>query len=336
MVIILKQHIADTEIQAMESWLVGFGVKAQTVRAARCVIGLSGDTSGMDIDVIRAHPLVESAQRISRPYRGVSRKQHPSSTVLDICGRAVGEGTVNVMAGPCAVESEDQILAVARAVKAAGAAFLRGGVFKARTSPYSFQGLGSEGMKLLLAAKRETGLPIVTEIISLSHLDLFAQVDIIQVGARNMQNYELLKELGRSGKPILLKRGLASTIEELLMSAEYIYAGGNAQILLCERGIRTFETQTRNTLDLSAVPVLKRLSHLPVVVDPSHAAGAGWLVEPLAKAAVAAGADGLLIEVHNNPQAALSDGSQSLTMREFESVMHAVKKYASAEGKVLD
>ena len=272
---------------------------------------------------------MESVKRCRRPYKKANRKFHPDDTVITLPGgQQIGGGGLALIAGPCSVESEAQICEVAARVKAAGAQFLRGGAFKPRTSPYAFQGMKAQGLELLREARAKTGLPIVTEIMSAEHIPLFEDVDIIQVGARNMQNFELLKELGKLRKPILLKRGLANTIEELLMSAEYIMAGGNDQVILCERGIRTYETFTRNTLDISAVPILKKLSHLPVVVDPSHASGIAWLVEPLAMAAVAAGADGLIIEVHNDPSHALSDGAQSLTPDQFDHVAARVKKAA--------
>lgn len=299
------------------------------------LIGLVGDTSRINIDTIEANDIVESVKRVSEPYKAANRKFHPQDTIVDISGRKIGDGFLSVIAGPCSVESEEQIIEVAKAVKASGAKFLRGGAFKPRTSPYAFQGLHGEGIKLLLKAKEETGLPIVTEIMSLNHLDLFADVDIIQVGARNMQNFEMLKELGHSNKPILLKRGLANTIEEFLMSAEYIMSGGNENVILCERGIRTFEPSTRNTLDLSAVPMIKHLSHLPVVVDPSHATGIPWMVKPLSKAAVSAGADGIMIEVHNNPACALCDGAQSLTPEAFDDVMTSLKAQAKFENKII-
>ena len=301
--------------------------------AQTTIIGLVGDTSRVDIDLIRANDLVENVTRVSEPFKAANRKFHPDDTHIPVEGRLIGEGTFHVIAGPCSVESEEQIIGVAQAVKRSGATFLRGGAFKPRTSPYAFQGLHADGLKLLLQARKATGLPIVTEIMNLNHLDLFSEVDVIQVGARNMQNFELLKELGRSDKPILLKRGLANTLEEFLMSAEYIMAGGNEKVILCERGIRTFETMTRNTLDISAIPMLKHLSHLPVVVDPSHATGIPWLVEPLAKAAVAAGADGLMIEVHNDPKHALCDGAQSLTPAEFDRVMKVIEPRAALENK---
>ena len=278
---------------------------------------------------------MENVTRVQEPYKNANRKFHPDNTVIDINGRKLGGDEFHVISGPCSVESETQILEVARRVKAAGATMLRGGAFKPRTSPYAFQGLRAEGIEYLLEAKKETGMPIVTEIMSIAHLDLFNDVDVIQVGARNMQNFELLKELGKSKKPILLKRGLANTLEELLMSAEYIMAGGNPNVILCERGIRTFETFTRNTLDISAVPILKQKSHLPVVVDPSHATGITWLVEPLSKAAVVCGADGLIIEVHNNPAKALSDGPQSLTPDQFDEMMVPLRNLVAYTGRKM-
>ena len=290
----------------------------------------------MDIDSVLANDAVQDVKRVSEPYKAANRKFHPEDTVIGIDRPAgetvkIGGGHFAVAAGPCSVENEEQIIRVAQAVKASGARLLRGGAFKPRTSPYAFQGLHDRGIQLLLLAKKETGLPIVTELMSLTHLDLFAEVDVIQVGARNMQNFEMLKELGHCGKPILLKRGLANTLEEFLMSAEYIMAGGNSQVILCERGIRTFETMTRNTLDISAIPLLKHQSHLPVIVDPSHAAGIPWLVEPLSKAAIAAGADGLMIEVHNDPKSALCDGAQSLTPEQFDAVMKKVERQVAFE-----
>ena len=300
------------------------------------VLGLIGDTSSIDIDEIAAQDCVESVKRVQEPYKKANRKFHPDDTVVTLPGgQKIGGGGFALMAGPCSVETHDQICCVAERVKAAGAQFLRGGAFKPRTSPYSFQGLRAEGLDLLAEAKAQTGLPIVTEIMSETYIDLFLKkgVDIFQVGARNMQNFELLKELGKLRKPVLLKRGLSNTIEELLMSAEYIMSGGNDQVILCERGIRTFEPYTRNTLDISAVPILKKLSHLPVIVDPSHACGLSWLVPPLALAAVAAGADGLLIEVHNNPAKALSDGAQSLTPDQFDHTAARIFAAAKAFGK---
>lgn len=285
------------------------------------VLGLIGDTTKVDIEYIDAQDIVESVKRVQEPYKKANRKFHPDNSVIKITDTVtIGDGSLHIMAGPCSVESEEQIVQIAKDVQSSGATLLRGGAFKPRTSPYAFQGLKSEGLDLLKIARKQTGLPIVTEIMRASHIDMFENVDIIQVGARNMQNFELLKELGKIDKPILLKRGLSATIEEWLMSAEYIMAGGNDKVIFCERGIRTYENFTRNTLDVSAIPIIKKLSHLPVIVDPSHASGKSWLVEPLAMAAVAAGADGLIIEVHNDPPHALSDGAQSLTPKQFDGV----------------
>lgn len=334
MIIILKKDAPKQEVAELCR-----GIEAQNIRinevvgAHTTILGLIGDTHKIDMEAIEAQEIVESVQRVQEPYKGVNRKFHPEDTVVDVNGVKIGDGNVAVIAGPCSIETEEQITDTCMQVKAAGASLLRGGAFKPRTSPYSFQGLGNEGLKLFLKAKKATGLPIVTELMSLAHIDLFADVDVIQVGARNMQNFEMLKELGKCSKPILLKRGLANTIEELLMSAEYIIAGGNTNIILCERGIRTFETQTRNTLDLSAIPVIKALSHLPIVIDPSHATGKYELVEPMSMAAVAAGADGLIIEVHNNPQKALCDGAQSLTPKHFAACMDKCAKIGSVLGK---
>ena len=327
MIIVLKPNCTVEQLKHFTDGLTyDYNVKVNTwVGTQSTVLGLIGDTSVIDIDYIAAQDFVESVKRVQEPYKKANRKFHPDNTVIELPGgQKIGDGSLTIMAGPCSVETEAQICEVAERVQAAGAQFLRGGAFKPRTSPYAFQGLKAEGLELLREARKKTGLPIVTEIMSASHLPLFEDVDIIQVGARNMQNFELLKELGKIDKPILLKRGLSSTIEELLMSAEYIMAGGNERVILCERGIRTYETYTRNTLDISAVPILKRLSHLPVIVDPSHASGIAWLVEPLAMAAVAAGADGLIIEVHNNPAKALSDGAQSLTPDQFDRVAKRV------------
>ena len=329
MIIVSKPNCTHEQVKHFADNLTKeYNVKVNTwVGTQSTVLGLLGDTTSIDIDYISAQDFVESVKRVQEPYKKANRKFHPDNTVITLpTGQKIGDGSLALIAGPCSVETEAQICEVAERVKAAGAAFLRGGAFKPRTSPYSFQGLQAEGLELLKKAKAQTGLPIVTEIMSIGHIPLFEEegVDIIQVGARNMQNFELLKALGKINKPILLKRGLSNTIEELLMSAEYIMAGGNDQVILCERGIRTYETYTRNTLDISAIPILKKLSHLPVVVDPSHASGIAWLVEPLAMAAVAAGADGLIIEVHNNPAKALSDGAQSLTPDQFDRVAHHV------------
>ncbi len=336
MIVILKKHADEQKVETLKQWIEGQGLTISEVRGEHTtILGLVGDTSKIDIDAVKSREVVEEVKRVQEPYKKANRKFHPDDTVIDIGGHKIGGSEFHVIAGPCSVESREQIIEVAKRCRAAGATFLRGGAFKPRTSPYAFQGLRFEGIELLLEAKKETGMPIVTEIMSAAHLDGFADVDVIQVGARNMQNFELLKELGRCDKPILLKRGLANTIEEFLMSAEYIMAGGNHKVILCERGIRTFETQTRNTLDISAVPVLKRLSHLPVVVDPSHAAGLTWLVEPLSKAAIVAGADALIIEVHNNPPAALSDGAQSLNPDQFDGVMTGIKELAHFMGKTI-
>lgn len=290
------------------------------------VLSLIGDTSHVDMDLLKSLEMVETVKRISEPYRQANRKFHPENTIIEIGEVKIGGGHFAMIAGPCSVESEDQIIGVAQAVKTSGAKLLRGGAFKPRTSPYSFQGMKGEGIQLLLKAREATNLPIVTEIMNISTLDLFADVDVIQVGARNMQNFDLLKELGKTRKPILLKRGLANTLEELLMSAEYIMSEGNNQVILCERGIRTFETAVRNTLDLSAVPVLHNLTHLPVVVDPSHATGKARLVSPMALAAAACGADAIMIEVHNSPSCALCDGSQALTPEQFDSLSRKIRK----------
>ena len=338
MIVILKQGSTPPQARKLAASLEKeYRVRANIWFGAQStVLGLIGDTSQIDIDSVAAQDCVESVKRVQEPYKKANRKFHPDDTVVTLPGgQKIGGGGLALIAGPCSVESRAQICGVARRVKAAGAQFLRGGAFKPRTSPYSFQGLKAEGLDLLAEAKKETGLPIVTEIMSEKYIDLFLKkgVDILQVGARNMQNFALLRELGRLRTPVLLKRGLSNTMEELLMSAEYILAGGNDQVILCERGIRTFENFTRNTLDISAVPALKRRSHLPVVVDPSHACGIAWMVEPLALAAVAAGADGLMIEVHNDPPKALSDGAQSLTPDQFDHTAARVWAAARAFGR---
>ncbi len=322
MIILLKNNPQQTQVDELMSLLKNFNVEVKEIQGEQtAILGLIGDTTTIDISLLKALEVVLDVKRVSQPYKAANRKFHPEDTIVDVSGTKIGGDDFAVIAGPCSVETEEQVLEVANAVKKSGAKFLRGGAFKPRTSPYAFQGLKAEGLELLLLAKKETGLPIVSEIMQLGHLDLFADVDVIQVGARNMQNFELLKELGRCNKTILLKRGLANTLEEFLMSAEYIMAGGNNDVILCERGIRTFEPMTRNTLDLSAVPLLKRYSHLPVVVDPSHATGIPWLVKPLSLAAVVSGADGVMIEVHNNPKKALCDGAQSLIPEQFDDVM---------------
>ncbi len=326
MIVVLKSNPNQAQLDNLVEWLKKHDITVHTsAGSSQMVLGLVGDTSVLDIDLIKALDIVEDVKRIQEPYKAANRKFHPQDTVIDVNGVKIGGGHFAMIAGPCSVETEEQIIGVARAVKAAGANLLRGGAFKPRTSPYSFQGLRGQGLKLLLEAKKDTGLPVVTEIMDLSQLDLFDDVDVIQVGARNMQNFELLKALGHTQKPILLKRGLANTYQELLMSAEYIMAGGNEQVMLCERGIRTFETYTRNTLDIGAVPVLHKLSHLPVIIDPSHATGMSWMVPTMALGAAAAGADGLIIEVHNDPAHAWCDGPQSLTPEAFADLAPKVK-----------
>ena len=328
MIIVLKDNPDQKQLDNLVSWLKSMGLDIHFSKGkSATIMGLIGDTASVDIDLINALDIVETVKRVQEPYKNVNRKFHPEDTVVKISENVkIGGGNFQVMAGPCSVESEEQICLVAEEVKKAGAGVLRGGAFKPRTSPYAFQGMRAEGIELLLEAKEKTGLPIVTEVMDISQLPLFENVDVIQVGARNMQNFELLKELGHLDKPILLKRGLANTLKELLMSAEYIMAGGNERVILCERGIRTFETATRNTLDLAAIPLLKTMTHLPIIVDPSHATGIAGLVKPLAMAATAAGADGIMIEVHNNPTAALCDGAQSLTPKAFADVMDAINK----------
>ena len=331
MIAVLKHNVTEAQLEHLKGWLNGLGLGVHISRGSyQTVVGLVGDTSRVDIDLLQGLDMVESVTRISEPFKSANRKFHPDDTVVTVGQAKIGGGHFALIAGPCSVETPEQIVAVAQAVKTAGAGILRGGAFKPRTSPYDFQGLGAEGLALLRQAKQATGLPIITEIMNQDQLPLFEDVDVIQVGARNMQNFDLLKELGHIRKPVLLKRGLASTMKELLMSAEYIMAGGNEQVILCERGIRTFETYTRNTLDLSAVPKLKELSHLPVVVDPSHATGQARLVEPMALAAVAAGADGLMIEVHNDPAHALCDGPQSLRPEQFAVLSAKVQRLREA------
>ena len=326
MVVILKKNPNEKQLENLKNWLRSLGLEIHmSTGSNQTVLGLVGDTSVVDIDLIKALDIVEEVKRIQEPFKNANRKFHPQDTVIQVGDMKLGGGNFQFIAGPCSVETEEQICYVAQAVKDAGAGILRGGAFKPRTSPYSFQGLGAEGIRLLLEAKAKTGLPIITEIMDLHQLEYFDEVDIIQVGARNMQNFELLKELGHLRKPVLIKRGMSATLQELLMSAEYVMAGGNEQVILCERGIRTFETATRNTLDLSAVPVLKGLSHLPVVIDPSHATGKASLVRPMALAAAAAGADGLMIEVHNGPQHAWCDGPQSITPEAFSALAQDVR-----------
>lgn len=331
MIAVLKHGTTKEQTMQLVQWLKGMNLDVHISQGAEVtVLGLIGDTSRVDMELLGSLDIISSVKRISEPFKQANRKFHPADTVIQVGKAKIGGGNFCVIAGPCSVESEEQIISVAKSVKASGAAILRGGAFKPRTSPYAFQGMKDEGIRLLLEAKAETGLPIITEIMNISTLDLFADVDIIQVGARNMQNFDLLKELGKTNKPILLKRGLANTLQELLMSAEYIMSEGNEQVILCERGIRTFETYTRNTLDLSAVSVLHELSHLPVIVDPSHATGKARLVPPMALAAVAAGADGLMIEVHNDPTCALCDGAQSLTPKQFDDLSKKIRKICEA------
>ena len=331
MITVLKSGVTTEQRAKLIEWFEEQGVKVHVSEGEyQTVLGLVGDTSKIDEDLVSALSIVETVKRISEPFKNANRKFHPDNTIIEVGGTKVGGGNFAIIAGPCSIESREQIIEVANDVKKSGATMLRGGAFKPRTSPYDFQGMKGEGLELLLEAKKATGLPIVTEIMNANHLPLFEDVDVIQVGARNMQNFELLKELGKTNKTILLKRGLANTMKEWLMSAEYIMAGGNENIILCERGIRTFETYTRNTLDLSAIPMLRSLTHLPIVVDPSHATGVAALVEPMALAAAAAGADGLMIEVHNNPQKALCDGPQSLTPEQFDHVVRRVNKVLEA------
>ena len=336
MILVLKQNVTDSEIKGLVTNLEARGLGVHESRGVdTTIIGLVGDTSHMIEESLLANPVIAKVMRVNEPYKMANRKFHPEDTIIPCENTKIGGVNFSVMAGPCSVESEEQIISIAEDVKASGATFLRGGAFKPRTSPYAFQGLGCEGIELLLAAKKITGLPIVSELMSINQLEFFDDVDVIQIGARNMQNFTLLKELGSCGKPILLKRGLANTVKELLMSAEYIMAGGNENIILCERGIRSFDNFTRNVLDLSVVPYLKKVSHLPVIVDPSHATGLAWMVPTMSKAAIACGADGIMVEVHNNPQQALCDGEQSITPSEFDNLMKQMRKYAEIEGRII-
>ena len=331
MIAVLKNGTTIAQREHLIEWLKRMGLEVHLSQGQEItILGLIGDTSRVDMELLSSLEIVESVKRVTEPFKQANRKFHPRDTIVEVGDVRIGGGYFAMIAGPCSVESEEQIIEVARAVKASGAQILRGGAFKPRTSPYAFQGLKGEGIELLLKAKADTGLPIITEIMNINDLDLFNDIDIIQVGARNMQNFDLLRELGKTSKPILLKRGLANTLQELLMSAEYIMSKGNENVILCERGIRTFEPATRNTLDLSAVSVLHELSHLPVVVDPSHATGKVSLVAPMALAATAAGADGLMIEVHNNPAQALCDGAQSMTPAQFDDLMGRVNRIREA------
>lgn len=335
MIIIVREEASQEAVKGLIQEIEGEGLKTTVVVGTeKTIVGVVGDTRRLDDDRLLGNAIVAEVKHISDPFKRANRAFHPDDTVVDVNGVKMGGGHFAMIAGPCSVETHDQIIEVARAVKASGATMLRGGAFKPRTSPYDFQGLKADGIDLLLEAKRETGLPIVTEIMNINHLPLFENVDMIQVGARSMQNFEMLRELGRQDKPILLKRGLANTIKELLMAAEYVMSSGNTQVILCERGIRTFETATRNTLDLSAIAVLHEKTHLPVIVDPSHATGVARYVKPMAAAAAAAGADGLIIEVHNNPAAALCDGALSLTPDEFEETAKLVNAVRGAVGTV--
>ena len=331
MIAVIKKGTTEKQLENLSSWLKSQGLDVHISKGSEhTIVGLVGDTSAIDAELLESLDIVETVKHISEPFKSANRKFHPDDTVVQLENTSVGGNVFTIMAGPCSIESEEQLTDIAEKVKASGATVLRGGAFKPRTSPYDFQGLKNEGIELLLKAKKATGLPVVTEIMSPSHLPMFEDVDVIQVGARNMQNFELLKELGKTQKPILLKRGLANTLKELLMSAEYIMAGGNENVILCERGIRTFETYTRNTLDISAIPMLRELSHLPVIIDPSHATGVARLVKPMALAAAAGGAHGLMIEVHNDPAHALCDGAQSLTPAAFSDVCRSVKKVLAA------
>ena len=339
MIIVLKQHAPADKVQAFCNELNSMGFQINdSVGSDTHILGLIGDTKALAESWVLANPVVETCRRVSEPYKKANRKFHPDDTIVDVGGHKIGGGYFAVMSGPCSVESKEQITYVAQRVQAAGASILRGGAFKPRTSPYSFQGLRAEGLELLQEARKVTGQPIVTELMNNEHIPLFvdAKVDMIQIGARNMQNFELLKAVGKLNVPVLLKRGLSSTLEELVMSAEYIMAEGNENVILCERGIRTFETSMRNTLDLAGVVMLHKMTHLPVVVDPSHACGHAWMVPQLAKAAVAAGADGLMIEVHNNPAKAKCDGAQSLTPDQFDELMGFITKEVEFFGKKMN
>lgn len=334
MIVTIKNNTDKKQVNNLLDWIKSLGLTAHVSEGeTNLVIGLIGDTTRVDIDLLRSLDIVDAVTRIQEPYKNANRKFHPQNTVVDVCGHKFGGENFPIIAGPCSVESYEQVLETALAVKKSGATILRGGAFKPRTSPYSFQGLGCDGLQILREVRKTTGMPIITEITSEKYLDEFEDVDIIQVGARNMQNFELLKALGRTGKKILLKRGLSATIEELLMSAEYLMAGGATDIILCERGIRTFEPMTRNTLDLSAIPLIKEKTHLPVIVDPSHASGLNRLVRPMSLAAVGAGCDGLIIEVHNNPAKALCDGAQSLRPDQFDELVKAIDVMLPLVGK---
>lgn len=337
MILVVNNQANEKEIEDVKKKIRSFGCEVHESKGLNYhILGVVGDTSVIEPGTFQTNIIIDKVISVQEPYKKANRLFHPDNTVVKVGDQLIGGKKLAIIAGPCSVESEEQILSIANFVKKSGAGFLRGGAFKPRTSPYAFQGLKREGLELLKFARERTGLPIVTEIMSTEYLDEFVEdVDLIQVGARNMQNFELLKQLGKTNKPILLKRGLSATIEELLMSAEYIMAGGNENVILCERGIRTFEKFTRNTLDLSAIPAIKKLSHLPVIIDPSHAAGLWWMVEPLAKAALVAGADGLIIEVHNDPENALCDGAQSIKPEKFDRLMEKLKLLAAVEDREI-
>lgn len=337
MIIVLKPNSTQEQVSRVEALVKKRGLDTHiVVGTGQTIIGCIGDTSRIDPRLFEVNPYVDKVMHVQEPYKLANRAFHPDNSVVDVSGVKIGDGHLGLIAGPCSVESFEQVLTVAKAVKASGANLLRGGAFKPRTSPYAFQGLGLEGLEILCQVKEEVGLPIVTELMSPEYLDIFNEkVDLIQIGARNMQNFDLLKQLGQVDRPILLKRGLNATYEEWIMSAEYIMASGNENVILCERGIRTFETYTRNTLDLQSIPVLRRLTHLPVIVDPSHAGGKWWLVDSMAKASIAAGADGLMIEVHNNPECALCDGAQSLKPHKYNDLIRDVSQIAAVVGKTM-
>ncbi len=337
MIVVLNNESDKEKVAVLKGKLKALGFEIHESKGIDAMLwGLVGDTSIIDVDYLMANEVVKDVKRVQEPYKAANRKMHPEDSIIEINGRKIGGGYFQVIAGPCSIETEEQITKVAMDVKNSGAHLLRGGAFKPRTSPYAFQGLQNDGLKLLLKAKEATKLPVVTEIMTPEHIELFDDVDVIQIGARNMQNFQLLKAAGKTNKTVLLKRGLANTLEELLMSAEYIMAGGNENVILCERGIRTFETSTRNTLDISAIPMLRKMTHLPIIVDPSHAAGIRWMVEPLSMAAIAAGADGLMIEVHNDPESALCDGPQSMTPEGFDVLMEKIRKTVEFFGKNME
>ena len=338
MIIVMKMTATENDVEKVSKMVTDKGLNVSVVHGTgQSIIGIIGDTTRIDPKAIEVDEAVDHVMRVSEPYKLANRAFHPEDTIVDVAGVKVGGDNLALIAGPCSVESEEQVIEIAKSIKASGANILRGGAFKPRTSPYAFQGMGSSGLDILVAAKKETGLPICSELMDASYLDEFNEkVDLIQIGARNMQNFDLLKKVGAgTKKPILLKRGLSATFEEWIMSAEYIMASGNPNVILCERGIRTFESYTRNTLDLQAIPVVKKLTHLPIVIDPSHAGGKWWLVEPMAKAAIAAGADGLMVEVHNNPEKALCDGPQSLRPEKYENLLKQISQIATVVGKKM-